>query len=191
VGAVRKISTPTPNFREIIPRPCCSGRTRFPVKTNISNIFSPKSRRLKTVTNFFQKQFFHNIEKTVRDIENMKRIKFVGLLIYNNLLPGHILISITVSEIQGSKNLKKKHPSPLILGKYCPNCAVQHLLLISTENKYFNRTSTKVRTFLEPLAPDKLFSKTVFFKISQKPFEINIHVYIKKKLKKENKFQKF
>jgi len=63
----------------------------------------------------------------------------------------------------GSKNLKNHHPPPLILGIYCPDCAVQGRLLILSSDKYFKRISTQVKTFLRPLAPDKLFPKTDFF----------------------------
>jgi len=49
----------------------------------------------------------------------MYGIKFVGLLIYNNLFARQILISVTVFEIQGFEK-SQKTPPPLILGKYCP-----------------------------------------------------------------------
>ena len=58
----------------------------------------------------------------------MYGVKFVGLLIYNNLLPRQILISVTVFEIQGFEK-SQKNP-PLILGKYCPDCSVQGRLSI-------------------------------------------------------------
>jgi len=51
------------------------------------------------MTNFVQKQFYQSISKTVRDIEKKYRIKYAGLLFYNNLLARHILISPTVFEI--------------------------------------------------------------------------------------------
>jgi len=53
------------------------------------------------VTNFFRKQFYQSISKTVGNIEKKNRIKFADLLFYNNLLAGHILIPPTVFEIQG------------------------------------------------------------------------------------------
>jgi len=52
---------------------------------------------------FSKNVLFRNISKTVRDTENMLTIKFAGLLIYN-LLVKHILVSPTVSEIQGFEN---------------------------------------------------------------------------------------
>jgi len=55
------------------------------------------------MTNFFQKNFFQNISKTVRDIENTNIIKFVGLFININLISGQMLISPTVFKIQGSE----------------------------------------------------------------------------------------
>jgi len=70
-------------------------------------------------------------------------------------------------------NKRKQHPPPLILGNYYPDRAVQGKLSIPSLGKYFKRVLTQVNTFLRPLAPDKLFSKTVFFKISLKPLEIS------------------
>ena len=63
----------------------------------------------------------------------MYKIKFGGLLIYNNLLAGQILTSLsrTVFEEQGFEK-SQKTPPPLLLGKYCPDCAVQHLPSISS-----------------------------------------------------------
>ena len=87
----------------------------------------------------------------------------VGLLIYNNLLSRHISIPPTVFEIQGAEK-SQKHPLPLILGKYCPDCSVQHLLSILSYDEHFKRISTEVRTFLRPLAHDKVFQRTVFSK---------------------------
>jgi len=57
------------------------------------------------------KLVFSNYLKTIRDIEKVNRTKSVGVLIYNNLLAGHILVSAGVFEIRGSKNLKK-YPHP-------------------------------------------------------------------------------
>jgi len=54
----------------------------------------------------------------------MYEIKLVGLLINNNLLAGHSWISPTVFEIKGFEKWQIT-PPPLILGKYCPDCAVQ------------------------------------------------------------------
>jgi len=52
--------------------------------------------------------------------------RFVGIKIYNNLGAGHILISPTVFGIQGfEKSQEKKIKIPVILGKYCPDCAVR------------------------------------------------------------------
>ena len=59
----------------------------------------------------------------------MYGVKFVGLSIYNNLLARQTLIYLTVFEIQGFEK-SQKHPPPLILGKYCPDCAVQGRLSI-------------------------------------------------------------
>ena len=70
------------------------------------------------------------------------------------------MISPTVLEIQGFQKSQKDLPS-LIIEKYCPDCSVQHLLSISSSDKYIKRISTQVKTFWRPLAPDKLFSKTV------------------------------
>jgi len=54
-------------------------------------------------------------------VKHPVRINFEGLSIYIILLAGHILISPTVFEIQGFKNLKKnKNKKQQILGKYCP-----------------------------------------------------------------------
>jgi len=51
-----------------------------------------------------------------------------------------------------SKNLKND-PLPLILGKYCPDCSVQHLFSIPSLDKYFKRILTRVKTFLRFEAP--------------------------------------
>jgi len=64
------------------------------------------------LANFSKTASFFNISKTARDIENANRIKVVGLLNYNNLLPGRILISPTVFEIQGFEKSKKNTPTP-------------------------------------------------------------------------------
>jgi len=52
----------------------------------------------------------------------------VGLNMHNNRLAELILISLTVFELQGFKNLKNTFA--LILGKCCPDCAVQERLSI-------------------------------------------------------------
>jgi len=63
------------------------------------------------MTNFVQNQFYQSISKFVRDIENKYIIKYAGLLFYNNVLAGHILISPTVFEIKEFEVSKKKtHP---------------------------------------------------------------------------------
>jgi len=54
----------------------------------------------------------------------MYQIKFVDLLIYNNLLAGRILISPTVFEIQGFEKSQKTPLTPN-LGKYLPDCAIK------------------------------------------------------------------
>ena len=61
----------------------------------------------------------------------------------------------------GVRNISKNTP-PLIWGKYCRDCSVQGRLSIPTGNKHFKRILTQVKTFLRPLAPDKLFSKSFF-----------------------------
>jgi len=58
-----------------------------------------------------------------------------------------------------------------MLGKYYTDCAVQGRISIPSQVKYFKRVLTQVKTFLRPLAPDKLFSE--FFLISQKALEIS------------------
>jgi len=60
------------------------------------------------MTNFVQNQFYQSISKTVRDIEKKYTIKYAGLLFYNNVLAGHILISPTVFEIKEFEVSKKK-----------------------------------------------------------------------------------
>jgi len=73
------------------------------------------------------------------------------------------LISLTfIFEIQQGFEISQKHSPPLILGKYCPECDIQGRLSIP---KYFKRISTQVKTFLKPLAPDKVFWKSFFFQI--------------------------
>jgi len=121
------------------------------------------------MTNFFQKLFFSKYLKNRVRYRKSVQNKSVGLLIYNNLLPGHILITKRFWDTAGSKKTQTT-PPPLILGKYYPDCAVQGKLLISNWNKYFKRISTQVKTFLRPLAPVKLFSKSVFSKYLKNRF---------------------
>jgi len=77
----------------------------------------------------------------------MYKIKFVALLITNNLLFGHILIPPIVFETQGFKKSQKTPPS-LILGKYSSDCAVHHLLSIFSQNEYIKRISSLLKVFL-------------------------------------------
>jgi len=66
-----QITPPTRNFSEIMPRLGFPGKTRFPVKTNISKIFSPKSRRLwhpSPWQTYFKNSFFFKISQKPLDI---------------------------------------------------------------------------------------------------------------------------
>ena len=112
--------------------------------------------------------FFRNITKTViskQDIEEVYRTEFVGLLIYNNSLSRHILVAPTVFGIQGFEK-SQKTPPPNFL-EVMHGCAVQGRLSIPSTDKYFKRNLIQVKTFLEPLAPDKLFQKQFFRHISK------------------------
>ena len=105
-------------------------------------------------------------KKSQKPLEISKKqyhgIQCVRLLLYNNFLLRHILISPTVFEVQGSEK-SQKTPPPQILWKYCPDCAVHHLQSIPSKGKYFIRTSTRVKTFLKPLATDNFFNNSFFF----------------------------
>ena len=96
----------------------------------------------------------------------MCETKFVDLLIFNNLLVGRILISPTVFEIQGFEKSQKTPLTPNV-GEIFPRLCCQTRSLDSQLEKYFERILTQVRTFLEPLAPDKLFEKQFFRNISK------------------------
>jgi len=104
---------PSPNLGKILPLPFCPRETQFPVKTHFKRISTQVKTSLEPLApdKLFSKTFFSDTSKTVRDIEKVYAIKFLGLLVYNNLLLGYILVSPTVFEKQGFEKSQKTPPT--------------------------------------------------------------------------------
>jgi len=94
----------TPIYGQILPCICCSGgESRFPVKTNILNVFLPNSRRVlgthSSLTNFFKNCFFEISQKLLEVSKEIYRIKFVVLYLLHRRGLLYFSIFLMVFEI--------------------------------------------------------------------------------------------
>jgi len=93
----------------------------------------------------------------------MYEIEFSGLLIYSNLLAGHILISSTVFEIQGFDKSQKTTPTPNF-GEILPRLCCPAMTLDSHLNHIFPTYFDPFKDVFETSSPWQTFSKNSFFR---------------------------
>ena len=114
-------NTPTPNLREIFPRLCCQTLSlNFLVRTNILNLFWPKSRRFATPSPWktFLKNSFFEISQNPLEISKPRTASNLWVFSFTITYSlGAFWYLQLFLRYRGSNKIKK-HPSPQIYGKY-------------------------------------------------------------------------
>jgi len=118
---------------------CSPGESRSPAIKEKKTLFHPSQDvlRNRSIWKTSIKNSFFNISKTIKDIERMLNNKFVDLKIFNII---YFLCTFWYLEpflTYSDPKTRKNHPSPLILGKYYPDRAVQGRLSIPSLGKLF------------------------------------------------------